>query len=247
MQGTNGEPEPAADRAEEQESERPFREHGRMPLRNRMRSKDAYGVLLVLIIASLIASALSGRSRIGEGVAVLMQGVVLLFALWTAEAPRRVAEIAVIAVPLAVAAAAALSGGESDGAAAAVTAVNAVLAAGAITAIVRRIGAHPRVDAVTILGALSSYLLIGTFFAFVFATVSNLIDTPYFVQTTSPNPVDFLYFSFITMTTVGYGDFTAATDLGRMLAVTEALIGQLYLVTVVALVIGNIGRERRRP
>jgi hypothetical protein len=48
------------------------------------------------------------------------------------------------------------------------------------------------------------------------------------------------------MTTVGYGGFTAATDLGRMLAVTEALIGQLCLVTVVALVIGNIGRERRR-
>jgi Ion channel len=46
---------------------------------------------------------------------------------------------------------------------------------------------------------------------------------------------------------LGYGDLTAAGDLGRMLAVTEALLGQLYLVTVVAVVIGNIGRERSHP
>ena len=46
------------------------------------------------------------------------------------------------------------------------------------------------------------------------------------------------------MSTVGYGDLTARGDLGRMLAVTEALIGQLYLVTIVALLVGNLGRAR---
>jgi hypothetical protein len=47
---------------------------------------------------------------------------------------------------------------------------------------------------------------------------------------------------------VGYGDLTAATNVGRVLAVSEALIGQLYLVTAVALLVGNIGRGRhRRP
>jgi voltage-gated potassium channel Kch len=66
------------------------------------------------------------------------------------------------------------------------------------------------------------------------------------VTETAPRSIDFLYFSYVTLTTVGYGDLTAAGDLGRMLAVTEALLGQLYLVTVVALVIGNIGRERTR-
>jgi hypothetical protein len=245
MQGTNGGSEDPADRTEERAPS--FRPHAGMPVRQRVRSADAYGLLLVLIIGSLIASAASGRSRAGAGVSVVLQGVVLLFALWTSRAPRRLFEVALVAVPIAVAFAAALSGGESDAGAAAISALNAALAFGAIVAIVRRIGGHPRVDAVTILGALSSYLLIGMFFAGVFATVSNLIDTPFFVQTNSPNPVDFLYFSFITMTTVGYGDFTAAVDLGRMLAVTEALVGQLYLVTVVALVIGNIGRERTRP
>jgi len=46
------------------------------------------------------------------------------------------------------------------------------------------------------------------------------------------------------LTTVGYGDLSAATDLGRSVAITEALIGQIYLVTVVAVIAGNLSRRR---
>jgi hypothetical protein len=53
--------------------------------------------------------------------------------------------------------------------------------------------------------------------------------------------IDYLYFSFVTITTTGYGDFTAATGIGRMTAVLEAIFGQLYLITVVALVVQNLG------
>ena len=67
---------------------------------------------------------------------------------------------------------------------------------------------------------------------------------PFYAQTASERSVDHLYFSFVTLTTVGYGDLTPIADLGRMIAVSEALIGQLFLVTVVALVVGNIGRTR---
>jgi hypothetical protein len=58
--------------------------------------------------------------------------------------------------------------------------------------------------------------------------------------------VDFVYYSFVTMTTLGYGDLTARANLGRMLSVTEALFGQLYLVSVVAVLVANIGRQRIR-
>ena len=47
------------------------------------------------------------------------------------------------------------------------------------------------------------------------------------------------------MATVGYGDYTVAGDLGRTLAVLEGLLGQLYLVTVVALLVGRL--RSRRP
>jgi len=53
-----------------------------------------------------------------------------------------------------------------------------------------------------------------------------------------------MYYSFVTLTTVGYGDLTASTAIGRMLSVTEALVGQLYLVTVVAILVSNMGRSR---
>lgn len=54
-----------------------------------------------------------------------------------------------------------------------------------------------------------------------------------------PDSGDFLYFSVITLTTVGYGDLTPATAVGRTIAMTEALVGQLYLVSVVAAVVGR--------
>ena len=60
--------------------------------------------------------------------------------------------------------------------------------------------------------------------------------------TRAAQPVAYLYFSYTTLTTVGFGDLTAGTDLGRMLAVVEALMGQLYLVTVVAFIVAT-----RRP
>ena len=68
---------------------------------------------------------------------------------------------------------------------------------------------------------------------------------PYFVQTDAPASIDYLYFSYTTLATVGYGDFTAATGIGRMLSISEALVGQLFLVSAVALLVGNIGRTLR--
>jgi voltage-gated potassium channel Kch len=82
--------------------------------------------------------------------------------------------------------------------------------------------------------------------AFTFGAIGAIQEQDFFAQHVNATLADYLYFSFVTLTTTGYGDLTARSDLARMLAVTEALIGQLYLVSVVALVIGNIGRERPR-
>lgn len=216
-----------------------------MPLRERLTAEDSYGILLFLIVALLIVTAAAGRSPGGRAIVAIFQGGVLLYTLWTARAGRLALRISLVVVPIVVAVAAALSAGGSRPAKAAVASIGAALTFAAISAIARRLVAHPRVDSATILGVLSTYLLIGIFFASVFTTVGALSDSSFFVTQPMPGPVDFLYFSFVTLTTVGYGDLTAAIDLGRMLAVMEALLGQLYLVTVVSLVISNVGRERR--
>jgi hypothetical protein len=217
-----------------------------MSFRERLRAPDAYGILLVLIILSLVVAAVLGDTAAGPGLVVLIEGGVVLFALWTSRSGRHVLRVALVGVPIIVIVGAVLSGRTSDLASGIISWASAALCLAAIGAIVRRLAAHPRVDGVTILGALSAYLLIGSFFASVYAGIDAFAAQPFFVEPAAPDPVDYYYFSYVTLTTTGYGDFTAAGDIGRMLAVTEALLGQLYLVSVVALVIGNIGRERRQ-
>jgi hypothetical protein len=99
----------------------------------------------------------------------------------------------------------------------------------------------------SVLGALSIYLTVGILFTVIYSVIAHVDEAPFFAQNTDGNAADRLYFSFVTLATLGYGDYTARGELGRLLAVVEALIGQLYLVTVVALLVANIGRSRQPP
>ncbi len=102
------------------------------------------------------------------------------------------------------------------------------------------------VDMRVVAGALAIYMMLGLFFAFVVAGVTEFSSTAYFVQHPTSTASDDVYFSFITLSTVGYGDYTPALGIGRGMAILEGVSGQLYLVTVVALLIGNLrGRMRK--
>ena len=81
------------------------------------------------------------------------------------------------------------------------------------------------------------------FFAFVYGAIDRYAY-PFFAEHVTGNVSNCLYFSFTTLTTVGYGDVTAATNLGHTLSSLEGLTGQIYLVTVVSLLVGNL-RARR--
>jgi hypothetical protein len=89
-------------------------------------------------------------------------------------------------------------------------------------------------------GVLCLYLLVGLFFAFTYVAIQNLGGAPFFSNGDAATSAHSVYFSFVTITTVGYGDFTARTNLGHTLSVTEALIGQIYLVTIVAVFVGRL-------
>ena len=111
-------------------------------------------------------------------------------------------------------------------------------------AVARRFSRHAEISVLTVLGALCIYVLMGLSFAFVFEAVGELGSQPFFAQQETGTRSDFVYFSFITMTTLGYGDLTPQGGLGRALAVTEGLFGQIYLVTAVAALVSNLGRAR---
>jgi hypothetical protein len=114
----------------------------------------------------------------------------------------------------------------------------------AMGAIIRRVSLHAEINTLTILGAVCIYVLLGMSFAFVFECVGEFGSGPFFTEHEAGTRSDYTYFSFVTMATVGYGDLTAQGGLGRAFAVTEGLLGQIYLVTTVAALVGNLGRPR---
>lgn len=101
------------------------------------------------------------------------------------------------------------------------------------------------VSAEVILAAITLYILVGVTFAFVITVGDAIAGGTWFAQTDNPSMSDRLYYSFITLTTTGYGDLTPATRGGHAVSVLEALIGQLYLVTIVGLLVGGFVRRKQ--
>ena len=207
---------------------------------------DSYGLVFLLIVATLFATALLGDVRWGRLATATMTGVTLLVTFRASRVPGgrggRAAAVAVVAL-LAVAAIAAVLGSRRVNELASM-AIAAVFVIAASAAIVRRLRFQTSITMRTVMGALCIYLFIGLFFAVAYGAVDIADDGAFFAQTDAPSGDDFVYFSFITQATVGYGDLSPITDLGKMLAITEALLGQVYLVTIVAVLVGNLGRAR---
>jgi Ion channel len=93
-------------------------------------------------------------------------------------------------------------------------------------------------------GALTVYLVAGLLFASIIAFVATVESSPYFTQGKKVSNGERVYYSFTVLTTTGFGDFTPAQPFGRALAVLEMLTGQLYLVTVIGIVVGNFAGRR---
>ena len=113
-----------------------------------------------------------------------------------------------------------------------------VIAAGAI--------AQREVNTRSVAGAICVYILFGMMFMFTYGVMATVDTASFFAQGTDGTRPLRLYFSFVTLATLGYGDYTPAGNLGHALAVLEALMGQLYLVTVVAVVVTRLGRPERK-
>lgn len=203
---------------------------------------DRFPLALGLIVLTILAHALAGDNGLTRTLVVALQGVTVLVIFSASRASVRTFRIVTVLVVVSVIAACVSVA--IDSRTAGVGVVGALLAFVAPIAIVRRVRSHIRIDLETVSATLCIYLLGGLFFANVYGVI-DIVDGRFFVQRGAHDGTDFVYFSYTTLTTLGYGDLTARLDLGRMLAITEALMGQLYLVSVVALVIGNLGRTRR--
>src|SRR5690349_11348135 len=200
--------------------------------------RHGYALVLMLIVATYVLALMPGERWLPTVLLVVQTGTVWqALRVSGARAAVRAVSVAVVALALVAAAFALFAPGTS------LTGLTFLAAGGlylvAPVSIVRDLGVHRRVDLETMLGALAAYLLIGMAFGFAYACVGALQPGPLFGDAGDPALSQALFFSFVTMTTTGYGDLVPVTIPAQSIAVLEALIGQLFLVTAVAKVVEN--------
>lgn len=212
----------------------------------RDRLADRFGLLLVTVVLTVGFTMSAPDTRWGLLTAIALQAGVVVVALRIAVASRRLLRAAALVAGAVVVLAVGVDVSGVGGREGVVSLLGVVLVLAAIAAIIVRLGSRAvGVDGRTVLGAVCVYLLLSTLFTFAFGAVAA--QGGFFAGDERATLASLQYFSLATLTTVGYGDLAAATRLGRSLAVIEALLGQVYLVTVVALLVGRLTPSGRPP
>lgn len=208
-----------------------------------------YGIVFLLTLVLVVFVIAAPPATWSRAVTGAIEGLALVVAVATARERREVRRGKAVGVGLVMAilivlvATGVLSSTVSDATNLVITAAIPVVIVGGLLRLLRERG----VTVQAVAGSLAIYLAIGLLFAWLIGFVTHVGSTPYFAQHTDGTEGDRVYFSFTVLTTTGFGDFSAATPFGHALAVIEMLVGQLYLVTVIGLLIGNFVGRMKSP
>jgi hypothetical protein len=198
------------------------------------------GLLLVLIALMILLP----RSRGASALLTLFIGGALVVAVSAARVPRRwVIRISWV-VGLTAAVSIAAIWGFGDNGTTAGLGMTMLLVVAVPVAIVSGLRDARTVSVQSVFGAIAVYLVVGLAFAMAANLDARLTGEAYFAQVKTATLSQYVYFSYVTLATLGYGDLTPATALGRLLAVFETIAGSLYLVTAVSLIVSRIGSPR---
>jgi voltage-gated potassium channel len=200
-----------------------------------VRFLDSYASLLVLLLANFFLLELIEDPRWGAIVSTLLAAAALVVAINDPAAGHRITRRHAIQIAACVLLAPLVLVVESSSVVGLIYLLPAVLLVTATLPVtLARVLRHRRITHETVLGALCTYVLLGLLFAFVYLAVSEFRSDPFFAQP-GPHPQsEYLYFSFVTLTTLGFGDLSPSVGLPQALTVMEALAGQVFLVTLVA-------------
>jgi Ion channel len=218
----------------------------RTPAIGRRQPQFRFGAVFALVLTLVLFEVVAPSDDWARAVVVALAGGALTVAVATSRAHARVRRtrawlVAGFALLVVIGIAAGLFG-------AAITfAVVTLLILGIPVALVGGLLRLIRTTGVTVqvvAGALTVYLVVGLLFASIIAFAATVESSPYFTQGKTVSNGDRVYYSFTVLTTTGFGDFTAAQPFGHAFAVLEMLTGQLYLVTVIGIVVGNFAGRR---
>jgi ion channel len=194
---------------------------------------DSNATLLGLLLVNFFVLELVDNERVGAFVSSVIAGLALATAIYDSSTGRRLTRWQSAAIISAVIlSAVVLLTGSSDVLGSAYL-LPAVLVALTLPITLQRTLHHRAVTSETILGALCAYVLTGLVFAFVYIAISRF-GADFFSQPGQHQASEYLYFSFVVLTTLGFGDLSPSVGLPQALVAVEALLGQIFLVTMVA-------------
>jgi voltage-gated potassium channel len=209
----------------------------------RLRSSHSYGIVLLLIAGVFVFTSVASNSDWADATLLLLQATTLVAALYTSGVARADSAMSVALVAISTGCAVLLMVFGGTGFEALVGILSGVLTVATIFTVALGIVDQGEANVQAVTGAICVYVLIGLLFVFLYGVLAVLGSGNFFAQGTDGTRSLRLYFSFVTLATLGYGDYTPAGELGRTLAIVEALFGQLYLVTVIAVLVSRMRRK----
>lgn len=198
------------------------------------RVRDEFGIVLVLVLATYVLMSLLGDRGWASVAICSVASATSVVALTSSHVRHQFVRLAVTLAALSIAMTVI---GAISGALIWLnisSAIQVCLLAASTLAVLLRVVTTAAVSSRTILGAISVYTVLGILFTFVYATVDRIQSAPFFEGIPKPHAGDFLFFSYTTLTTTGYGDLVPGGQPGRMIAGLEMMIGEIFLVTLVA-------------
>ena len=203
--------------------------------RDIVRILDSYAFLLVLLLTNFLLLELVDDPRWGAVGSTILAAAALIVAISDPEAGEGLKRWHWVAVALCLVLAPivlVVNSAEIIGLTYLLPA--SLLVSATLPVTLSRVLRHRRVTAETIFGAVCAYVLIGLLFSFLYLAVADLRDGPFFAQPGEHAQSEFLYYSFVTLTTLGFGDLSPTVGLPQALTVFEALAGSIFLVVLVA-------------
>lgn len=194
---------------------------------------DSNATLLVLLLANFFVLELVDDQRVGAFISSLLSALALATAIYDSSTGRKLTRWQAIAIVAAVLVSALVLFTDSSDLIGSAYLLPAVFVLLTLPITLQRTLQQRTVTYETILGALSAYVLTGLVFAFVYIALSRFGES-FFVQPGPHQASEYLYFSFVTLTTLGFGDLSPSPGLPQALVAIEALLGQVFLVTMVA-------------
>ncbi|MGZ4275845.1 MAG: ion channel [Solirubrobacteraceae bacterium] len=199
------------------------------------RIADAYGLVLALILTTFVVTVtLPPEGWGGRVAAAAVAGLTAVIALTSSDVRLDRVRLAVGVAVAATVAAVVAKLVSSEALLGAAFVVDALLLLIAAATILRRVIAAAEVEFRTILGAISVFTLLGLLFGYLYLALGRLESGDVFAGVPHARAQDYLFFSYTTLTTTGYGNLVPAGKIGQILAVFEMLTGQFFLVTLVA-------------